>query len=122
MNKPLQFAISIAPLTFIGTSLFAQEKLPQIGKDSNKDIIKKMTIEEKARVVVGKGASGPSVESNDKTPDRLPAISSQTIPIPRFGMPSISMADGPSRKEVAELYLTAPKALTRHVAIDELKR
>ena len=39
--------------------VLGQEKLPQFGKDPVKAIVKKMTLEEKARVVVGKGFSMP---------------------------------------------------------------
>src|SRR5581483_5020072 len=47
---------------------------------------------------VGKGFSVPGMKmgANDNTPDKLPTISGHTIPIPKYGIPSIGMADGPS--------------------------
>ena len=77
---------------------FAQEKTPQLGHDPIREIVQRMTLEEKVKVVVGKGFSVPglSMKANDTTPDRLAAISGHTIPVPRFGIPSIGMADGPA--------------------------
>src|SRR5580698_5328152 len=76
---------------------FAQNA-PQLGKDPIPAIIKAMTLEDKVKMVVGKGFSvaGLNMGSNDNTPDRLVAISGHTIPIPKFGIPSIGMADGPA--------------------------
>ena len=39
----------------------AQNKAPQLGKDPIADIIKSMTLEEKAKLVTGKGLSIPGV-------------------------------------------------------------
>jgi beta-glucosidase len=71
---------------------------PQLGHDPIPEIVKQMTLEEKVKVVVGKGFSVPGfrMRANDTTPDKLAAISGHTIPISRFGIPSIGMADGPA--------------------------
>lgn len=71
---------------------------PQFGKAPVDAIVKKMTLEEKVKIVVGKGFSVPGLHmaANDTTPDKLAAISGHTIAIPRFAIPSIGMADGPS--------------------------
>ena len=52
--------------------VFAQEKLPQFGKDPISAIVKNMTLEEKVKIVVGKGFSLPGLNmgSNDDTPDK----------------------------------------------------
>src|ERR1700761_6540884 len=90
--------IAVAMVFLAVQSAFAQEKEPQFGKDPIRDIIKKMTLEEKVKVVVGKGFSVPglSMGAVDKTPDKQVAISGHTIPNPKFGIPSIGMADGPA--------------------------
>lgn len=77
---------------------FGQEKAPQFSRDQISNIIKKMTLEEKAKMVVGKGFSIPglSMGVNDTTPDKVTGISGHTNPIPKFGIPSIGMADGPA--------------------------
>jgi beta-glucosidase len=78
--------------------VFAQDSYPRFGQDSIPDIVRHMTLEEKVKVVVGKGFSVPglTMQANDTTPDRLAAISGHTIPDARFGMTSIGMADGPA--------------------------
>src|SRR5579872_401804 len=57
-----------------------------------------MTLEEKVKVVVGKGFSMPGMHmnANDTTPDKLNTISGHTIAIRKYGIPSIGMADGPA--------------------------
>ena len=97
--KKLSLGIVTAAMLLAGSQAsFAQEKTPQFGKDPIKDIVKKMTLEDKVKVVVGKGFSVPGLNmgSNDNTPDKLAAISGHTIPIPKYGIPSIGMADGPA--------------------------
>jgi len=79
-----------------GQSVFAQEKAPRFGKDPVKDIVKKMTLEEKVKVLVGKGYNFQGMPSNDRSPDKIPNIAGHTLAIPRFGIPSISLADGPN--------------------------
>ena len=98
MKKLTITQVAAAVLLFIGQSVFAQSNLPQFGKDPVKDIIKHMTLEDKVKIVVGKGFSLPGLNmgSNDDTPDKIFAVSGHTIPIAKFGIPSISMADGPS--------------------------
>lgn len=87
---------TVFALAFL-SSVFAQEKLPQFGKNSINEIIEKMTIEDKVKMVVGKGISiRLNLSLNDSTPDKLNGIAGYTIPIPKFGIPSIAMADGPS--------------------------
>ena len=97
--KKLSLGIVAAAMLLVGSQAsLAQEKEPQFGKDPVKEIVKKMTVEEKAKVVVGKGFSVPGLNmgANDNTPDKLAAISGHTIPIPKYGIPSIGMADGPA--------------------------
>jgi len=98
MKKSIVIQLVTAAALFVGQSVFAQGNLPQFGKDPVKDIIKHMTLEEKIKIVVGKGFSLPGLNmgSNDNTPDKIFAVSGHTIPVSRFGIPSISMADGPS--------------------------
>jgi beta-glucosidase len=97
--KKLSLGIVTTVMLLAGSQVsFAQEKEPQFGKDPIKEIVKKMTLEEKVKVVVGKGFSVPGLNmgANDNTPDKLVAISGHTIPIPKYGIPSIGMADGPA--------------------------
>ena len=98
MKKLFFVQIVMAATLVAGQSAFAQEREPQFGKDPIKEIVKKMTLEEKVRVVVGKGFSVPglSMGAVDNTPDKQVAISGHTIANSKFGIPSIGMADGPA--------------------------
>jgi beta-glucosidase len=99
MKNLFLIAIGITALVFLRQPVFAQEKLPQLGKAPVKEIVKKMSLEEKAKLVVGKGFVMPSFNmggKNDDTPEKVVGISGYTNPIPRFGIPSIGLADGPA--------------------------
>jgi beta-glucosidase len=98
MKKVVITQLAAAALLFIGQAVFAQGKVPQFGKDPVKDIIKSMTLEEKVKIVVGKGFSLPGLNmgATDDTPDKIVAVSGHTVPVAKYGIPSISMADGPS--------------------------
>src|SRR5215470_388305 len=76
----------------------AQNTTPQLGKDAIPAIIKAMTLEEKVKLVVGKGFSIPGLNmgETDKTPDKITGISGHTEPIARLGIPSLNLSDGPS--------------------------
>ncbi len=95
--------------------LFAQNSntkpLPQLGKNSVKEVIAAMTLEEKAHLVVGMGMRfGPQPPRRDstKTPalqqqpvigqtqQKVPGAAGTTFAIPRLGIPSIVVADGPA--------------------------
>jgi beta-glucosidase len=77
----------------------AQNATPQLGKDPIPAIIKAMTLEEKVKLVVGKGLSIPGVSiggSTDQSPDKVKGISGHTVAIPRLGIPSLGFSDGPA--------------------------
>lgn len=76
----------------------SQDNLAQLGKDPIPVVIKAMTLEEKARFVVGKGMNIPGVfkATTDDSPDKVTGISGHTVAIPRLGIPSLQLSDGPS--------------------------
>jgi len=84
---------------------------PQLGKNSVKDVIAAMTLEEKAYLVVGMGMRfGPAAARRDstkssasqqqpvigQTQQKVPGAAGTTFAIPRLGIPSIVVADGPA--------------------------
>jgi beta-glucosidase len=92
-------------LALLGTALcissitLGQDKSPQLGKDPIPVVIKAMTLEEKVKLVVGKGLSIPGINlggTTDQTPDKVKGISGHTVAIPRLGIPSLGFADGPA--------------------------
>jgi beta-glucosidase len=76
--------------------------LPQLGKSPTRAVIAAMTREEKVHLVMGTGMQlpflapemlGPAV---GETKDRVPGAAGTTFAIPRLGIPSIVVADGPA--------------------------
>lgn len=70
-------------------------QLPQLGKASVKDVVKAMTLEEKAGLVVGTGLNMEGVPG-PKVIEKVPGQAGTTYGIPRLGIPSIIMIDGPA--------------------------
>ena len=80
----------------------AQSSAPQLGKRSVKEIVAAMTIEEKAKLLVGMGMNlnipGLSMmdEEDKKIPEKVAGAAGRTHAIPRLGIPSITLSDGPA--------------------------
>ena len=100
-------------LLVVSTGLFlhAQTAIkapPQLGKDPLSKVIAAMTLEEKVNLVVGQGmrmSGAPSEVSagiNQMSPvvgqtqEQVSGAAGTTYPIPRLGIPSIVVADGPA--------------------------
>jgi beta-glucosidase len=96
---------------FTGVSVNAQtaiKSLPKLGKDPLSKVISAMTLEEKVNLVVGMGMRMPgappeaSKESEQmgpvigQTQDLVSGAAGTTYAIPRLGIPSIVVADGPA--------------------------
>ena len=83
---------------FVSLMDHAQNAVPQLGNDAIPAIIKTMTLEEKAKLVVGKGFSIPGLDmgQTDQTPDKVTGISGHTTPVARLGIPSLALSDGPA--------------------------
>jgi beta-glucosidase len=75
----------------------AQEKVPQLGNDSISAIVKAMTLEEKASLVVGTGlrieGKGPVIGEAD---GRVPGATGNTMSIARLNIPGTVLSDGPA--------------------------
>lgn len=71
---------------------------PQFGKSSIDKVVKAMTLEEKISLLVGVSAfNGDSIAKEIKDAKNLiPGCAGATVPIPRLGIPSIQMPDGPA--------------------------
>ncbi|MEO6733643.1 MAG: glycoside hydrolase family 3 C-terminal domain-containing protein [Ferruginibacter sp.] len=73
---------------------------PQLGKNPVSEVIKAMTLEEKATLVVGKGFFIPGVTQEGpaigQTKDRVTGAAGTTHEILRLGIPSIVLSDGPA--------------------------
>jgi beta-glucosidase len=78
-----------------------QSPAPQLGKSSMKEVIAAMTTEEKINLLVGMGLNlnipGLAMtEAADKTPEKVPGAAGRTHAIPRLGIPSLTLSDGPA--------------------------
>lgn len=115
---------TIAAALFLCSNLFAQEQPPQLGKASVKQVIAAMTLEEKAKLATGMGfkmpgtpvpakklnADKPRTDSVSKegfqlpaidpadaaVPEKVPGSAGRTHAIPRLGILSITVSDGPA--------------------------
>jgi beta-glucosidase len=98
------------------TSQAIAQNTPKLGKNTNKEVIAAMTLEEKVRLLVGMGMkfpegitpppgleAGPVVGS---TEDRVSGAAGSTAAFPRLGIPSLVVADGPAGLRISP---TRPK-------------
>jgi beta-glucosidase len=93
MKKTVLILFSI----LISYTAMAQQP-PQLGKSSVDEVIKAMTLEEKASLVIGSvmpefGSDSGVVGFTDKL---VPGAAGTTFPIERLGIPPIVLADGPA--------------------------
>lgn len=96
MKKSL--IVSAMATLFISNVAMAQEKLPQLGVDPIDDVISAMTLDEKLNVLIG---SSGNVQSDDmatvgNSSQRVPGAAGQLNGVPRLGIPSTVVADGPA--------------------------
>jgi beta-glucosidase len=95
-------AFYFLPTLFSVQIIFAQ--LPQLNKNNIPAIIKALTLEEKARLIMGLGMNipddllGPNLAPPDtiKRINPVPGSAGMTYAIPRLGIPAIILADGPA--------------------------
>src|ERR1700738_4455827 len=79
-----------------------QSSAPQLGKSSVKEVIAAMTTEEKTKLLVGMGMNlnipgVPMMEEEDKKiQEKVPGAAGRTHAIPRLGIPSLTLSDGPA--------------------------
>ncbi|MBS1532342.1 MAG: glycoside hydrolase family 3 C-terminal domain-containing protein [Bacteroidetes bacterium] len=106
------------------TKATAKTSAPQLGKAPLKDVIKALTLEEKARLVVGMGFKMPAMrpprqkkdttgaktvpaattpaftlpptDPRDDIPEKVPGAAGRTHAVARLGIPSITVSDGPA--------------------------
>lgn len=73
------------------------QNAPQLGKNSVSDIVKAMTMEEKVKLVVGKGFPGFGASVTDTAENKKNvSVSGHTATLKRLGIPTLDLADGPS--------------------------
>lgn len=88
-------------LAFLVVFCFAVKSQPaKLGKNNLKEIVSAMTLEEKAKLLVGMGMSFPGAPPLDpedlKIPEKVPGAAGRTHAIQRLGIPSLTLSDGPA--------------------------
>lgn len=92
MKKTLITCASV----LLSTVAFAQ-KAPQLNADNINEVINAMTLHEKATLVVGTGMAGLTSTGNLGSYAKLvPGAAGTTAAIPRLGIPSAVLSDGPA--------------------------
>ena len=82
--------------------MMAQQTLPQLGKSPINDVVKSMTLQEKANLLVGQGMYVPGVQIPGapvvptEAQKRVTGAAGSTYAIPRLGIPSLVVCDGPA--------------------------
>ncbi|MBN2370441.1 MAG: glycoside hydrolase family 3 C-terminal domain-containing protein [Vicinamibacteria bacterium] len=102
--KAAQFMLPPFGLLLVCAVMASAAELPQLGKSPTADVIAAMTREEKVNLVVGMGMRAPGLSL---PPDMqgpvvgevhmgVPGAAGSTFAVPRLGIPSIVLADGPA--------------------------
>ncbi|MEQ1764793.1 MAG: beta-glucosidase, partial [Pyrinomonadaceae bacterium] len=106
--------LSLSLLLSIGVNLVAQAALPKFGKDSIDKVVAAMTTEEKVALLIGMGMDlgipGTLMMSpEDKAvPEKVPGAAGRTHAIPRLGIPSITLSDGPAGVRIGPTRANQP--------------
>jgi len=95
----MKYCFSLLVVFILMQPAFSQT--PQLGKNSIKEVIAAMTLEEKAKLLVGNGFSMPGMNPPGgpvigQTKDKVPGAAGTTFAIPGLGIPSIVVSDGPA--------------------------
>lgn len=86
-------------ILLLSCQLLSAQTAPQLGKASIPEVIKAMTLEEKAQLVVGAGFNIPGVINTTaigQTQDRVAGAAGTTHGVARLGIPSLVVSDGPA--------------------------
>src|ERR1051325_5509579 len=91
-----RITVACLVLAMIACDVSAQtdktEPAPQLGKSTLKDVIRAMTLEEKARFVVGTGFRFGNSPAVGETQEKVPGAAGATYAIPRLAIPSAVLA------------------------------
>ncbi len=104
--KLFQFLALIFFMPLIASAQNSSKNLPQLGKNSISEVIAAMTLEEKAKLLVGGGFRMPgAAQAPNKGPAEksVPGAAGTSFAIPRLGIPSITVCDGPAGVRISPI-------------------
>lgn len=99
---PRARALPVFALAVWSASSSIAADTPQLGKSPVRDVIAAMTREEKISLVMGTGMREPKLPPDRQPPavaetkEAVPGAAGSTFAIPRLGIPSIVLSDGPA--------------------------
>ncbi|ASF41912.1 beta-glucosidase [Capnocytophaga endodontalis] len=117
MNKITTFTAILA------FSLSFAQQTPQLNKNNIKEVVKAMTLDEKIQFVSGIGMSvsqssdGPVAGSIG---GKVPGAAGATVAMPRLGIPSVIMADGPAGLRIDPTIVNGEKIYTTAFPVGSL--
>ena len=109
--------------TILAFSLSFAQPAPQLRKNNIDEVIKAMTLDEKIALLSGIGLSVS--QSSDGTvagriEGRVPGAAGATTAIPRLGIPSVIMADGPAGLRIDPTIVNGEKIYTTAFPVGSL--
>lgn len=102
LPKRLLLTFSYSVMLFVVIAQTPPMPFPQLGKNALTEVIKAMTLQEKVSLLVGTGMKFPGLPPDmqgpvvGQTDDKIQGAAGTTTAIPRLGIPSIVLADGPA--------------------------
>jgi beta-glucosidase len=97
------YSLSFLLVLLLGKGVLAQQPMPQLGKNPIPEVVAAMTLEEKVSILVGPGMNMPGMNmpgmgggTISETQKRVPGAAGVINGIPRLGIPSVVVCDGPS--------------------------
>ena len=104
-------------------SLSFAQQTPQLNKNNIKEVVKAMTLDEKIHFVSGigmsitQGSDGPVAGSIG---GKVPGAAGATVAIPRLGIPSVIVADGPAGLRIEPTIVNGEKIYTTAFPVGSL--
>ncbi|WP_313317616.1 glycoside hydrolase family 3 C-terminal domain-containing protein [Stenotrophomonas sp.] len=90
------------------------QELPRLGQAPLAQVVAALTLDEKIALVTGQGMVFPGLPDDMQAPavgaieDHVPGAAGATVAVPRLGIPSLVMADGPAGVRIEPTRKSAP--------------
>ncbi|MDB5231122.1 MAG: beta-glucosidase [Chitinophagaceae bacterium] len=103
----MKYTVLLLAVLILIKTASSQSTAPRLGKNTIKEVVAAMTLEEKAKLVVGNGFRMPGTQPQGpvvgQTQNKVPGAAGTSFAIPRLGIPSIVVADGPAGLRISPI-------------------